>query len=260
MRNDGRIIATALDMYFEGLSVRKVSRQLQKIFREEIDPSTIWDWIQKYARFVKAYIDTLQVENLSGEWHVDETMIKSKGLNDPWFWEVLDKETRYLVASHLSKLRTEEDAIELFRQARQRAKDKPNAINVDGLGAYRKGYTKNFWVRYPERRPAFFQEVGLKGARSNNPVERLHGTLKDRTKPIRGLGSNRKGSRHKIETIENVLKGWDIHYNFVRPHGALGGKTPAQVAGVGIELNDGWSDLIQLATVYETQQEATSMN
>ena len=163
MRKDAQIIVTALDLYFEGLSVRKVQRQIRKLYRIPVNQMNIWLWIQKYSRLVKVYVDTLQAENLSGEWHADETMIKSKGLNDPWFWEVLDKETRYLVASHLSKLRTDEDAIELFKQAKQRAKDEPEAINVDGLGAYRKGYTKNFYSRYKDNRPAFFQEVGLKG-------------------------------------------------------------------------------------------------
>ncbi|RLI89494.1 MAG: hypothetical protein DRO98_00925 [Archaeoglobales archaeon] len=74
-------------------------------------------------------------------------------------------------------------------------------------------------------------------------VERLHGTLKDRTKPARGLGSNRKSRRDRIETIENLLKGWEVHYNFVRPHTSLGGKIPAEVAGVE-GLND-WRTLIK---------------
>lgn len=260
MRKEARIIAMALDLYFEGLSVRKVSRQLRRIFGVEVDPSSIWNWIQKYSRLVKAYVDTLQAENLGGEWHADETQIVSKGERDPWFWEVLDREIRFMVASHISTSRTDEDAVALFRQAKQRSRDKPRVIYVDGLGAYNKGYTKNFWTMRKEGRPKLTQKVGVSGKISNNPVERLHGTLKDRTKPIRGLGSNREGSRYKIETIRNVLKGWDVHYNFIRPHEALKGKTPAEAAGVRIELNDGWGDLITFATVYKTKAEITGMN
>jgi transposase-like protein len=257
MRKDSKIIYTALDMYYEGLSVRKTCRQIHKIFGEEIDPSTIWDWIQKYAKLVKAYVDTLQAENLSGKWHADETMILSKGEKDSWLWAVLDKDTKYLVSSHLSKLRTEKDAIALFRQAKKRSVEKPKTINVDGLYAYRKGFTKNFYSRYKGECPEFVQRVGIKGERNNNPIERLHGTLKDRTKPARGLGSNH--NRQKIETIRNVMKGWDVHYNFVRPHGTLGGRTPAQVAGVGVEV-EGWGDLIRLATVHQSQQKILPAN
>lgn len=255
MRLENRIIVIALDLYFEGLSTRKVQRQISNIFGVDVDQKTIWLWIQKYSKLVKAYVDTLKAENLSGEWCADETSIKSKGDKDPWYWEVLDRETRYLVASHLSKGRTEGDAIVLFKQAKKRSKDKPHNINVDGLGAYRRGYSKNFWTRKKEGRPKLTQRVGLRGVRNNNPVERLHGTLKDRTKPMRALGSSRRGSKYKIETVEYVLKGWDVHYNFIRPHSSLKGKTPAEVAGVNIELNDGWGDLIQLATIHKTRDE-----
>lgn len=40
---------------------------------------------------------------------------------------------------------------------------------------------------------------------NNNMVERLHGTLKDRLKPTRGL----KGE----ETVRTLLEGWVVHYN-----------------------------------------------
>jgi len=32
-----------------------------------------------------------------------------------------------------------------------------------------------------------------------------------------------------------IFEGNRIYYNFVRPHQALDGKTPAEVAGVGVE-------------------------
>jgi len=244
MRKPERIIATVLDMYFEGLSVRKVARQIAKIFGVEVDYSTIWDWIQKYSRLVKNYVDSLKVD-VGKEWQVDETVINSKGSVDPWFWEVLDKETRFMVASHLSKSRTEEDAIELFRKAKEKAKHTPKRISTDGLQAYRKGYKKNFWVRYKDERPELIQKVRLRGEINNNSVERLHGTLKDRTKPARGLGSNRIGGNHRIDTIDNLLKSWEIHYNFVRPQTSLKGKIPEEVAGIE-ELND-WRTLIKQA-------------
>ena len=35
-----------------------------------------------------------------------------------------------------------------------------------------------------------------------------------------------------------------IYYNFVRPHQGLNGKTPAEMAGVGIEGENKWLGLI----------------
>lgn len=261
MRKDAEIIATALDLYFEGLSVRKVGRQLRKLFNEDVATSAIWDWIQKYSKLVKAYTDTLKAESLGGNWHADETMIMSKGEGNPWLWEVIDRDTRYMVASHLSRSRTDADAIALFGQARERSLEKPKAIHVDGLHAYGKGFSKTFWTARREGRPRFIQRVGIAGAISNNPVERLHGTLKDRARAMRGLGSNSENGKRRIGTIENVLKGWAVHYDFVRPHGSLKGRTPAEAAGVDIELNgDGWDGLIKLATVHGARTEIAIVN
>ena len=52
-----------------------------------------------------------------------------------------------------------------------------------------------------------------------------------------------------------MLKGWFVHYNFVRPHQSLDGRTPAEAAGVNLNMKDGWGDLIELATKYETMKE-----
>jgi hypothetical protein len=42
MRTKDKVIVTALDLYFEGLSVRKVQRQIAKIFGLKVSQVTIW--------------------------------------------------------------------------------------------------------------------------------------------------------------------------------------------------------------------------
>jgi putative transposase len=39
-----------------------------------------------------------------------------------------------------------------------------------------------------------------------------------------------------------------IYHNFVRPHEALNGKTPSEVAGIEVQGNDKWLALIQNAS------------
>ncbi len=49
MRVNKTAIVTAMSMYFEGLSVRKVSRQLESIYGEKVSQVTVWKWVRKYS-------------------------------------------------------------------------------------------------------------------------------------------------------------------------------------------------------------------
>jgi hypothetical protein len=42
-----------------------------------------------------------------------------------------------------------------------------------------------------------------------------------------------------------IAEGQRIHYNFVKPHMALEGKTPAEVSGIRIESENKWLALIR---------------
>jgi hypothetical protein len=39
-----------------------------------------------------------------------------------------------------------------------------------------------------------------------------------------------------------------IYYNFIREHQALNGKTPAEVAGIGIEGENKWLEILKRCT------------
>ena len=55
-------------------------------------------------------------------------------------------------------------------------------------------------------------------------VERLPGTIRDRNKTLGGL--------EKEDSI--FIKGHQLYYNFIKPHMALDGKTPSEMAGITI--------------------------
>jgi len=247
MRTESKIIATAMDLYFEGLSVRKIQTQIRKIFGVSSNQMTVWKWIMKYSKIVSEFVETLKPQ-LLGIYKVDETAIKCRGVQK-WFWEIIDEETKFMVASHLSGERSTKEAITLFERSIKIAKRKPIAIYVDGLPAYLDGYNKVFRTLRKDTRPELIRKVGMRAVNSNNSVERLHGTLKDRTKVTRGLKDE--------ETVRTLLtEGWFVHYNFVRPHQSLGGKTPAQASGIEMESN--WHTLITEATRNEAITEIES--
>jgi len=241
MRNDKNIVVAALNFYYDGLSLRKAQRNLEQIFGEKVSQVTILNWLKRFSRLVKEYMVT-QVPQLSGLWHEDETMLQCKG-RSIWFWEMIDEDTKFMVASHISDTRSMEDTIAIFQKGFDQSKVRPKAVFVDGSHVYSSAFTKVFWTMRKDTRPELVQRVGIRARETNNIVERLHGTLKDRTRPMRGLKS--------FESTKLLLEGYSVHYNCVRPHQSLGGKTPAQAARMEVPSN--WRGLIDQAIKQEAE-------
>ena len=57
---------------------------------------------------------------------------------------MIDEQTRFLVAGHLSGSRTTEEALAVFEKSLKVAKKKPISIYCDGLPAYVDAYNKLF--------------------------------------------------------------------------------------------------------------------
>lgn len=236
MKVKKHVIVAALNLYFDGLSVRKTQNQLAQLMGEKVDSSTIYRWIVKYSALVSKYCEEKMNPETSGKWHEDETVIKCEGRN-VWFWEMIDEETKFLVGSHLGGERTIEETMKIFESANRITKERPKVIFVDGSNSYDRAFNKVYYSRYKANRVELVKRVGIQARTTNNVVERVHGTLKDRLRPMRGL-KNEKAS--KI-----LLDGYVVNYNYVRKHQTIK-KTPAQAAG--IQITNGWSELIDKAT------------
>lgn len=238
MRTESHIISSSIDFYFEGLSIRKISTQIEKLYGVHVSNVSIWKWIMKYSSLVSKYVETLSPQVL-GIYHIDETAIKCSGVQK-WFWEMIDEQTRFLVAGHLSGSRTTEEALAVFEKSLKVAKRKPVSIYCDGLPAYVDAYNKLFRTMKKEGRPELIRSVGIRNVHNQNRIERVHSTLKDRLKPTRGLKSE--------ETVRTLLEGWVVHYNYVRNHQTLK-MTPAQASGLNIKAD--WHNLVKDATKEE---------
>jgi putative transposase len=238
MRTESHIISTSIDFYFEGLSIRKIQTQIEKLYGVHVSHTTVMRWVFKYSALCSKYVETLSPQVL-GIYHIDETAIKCSGVQK-WFWEMIDEQTRFLVAGHLSGSRTTEEALAVFEKSLKVAKRQPVSIYCDGLPAYVDAYNKLFRTMKKEGRPELIRRVGIRNVHNQNRIERVHSTLKDRLKPTRGL----KGE----ETVRTLLEGWIVHYNFVRKHQTLK-MTPAQASGLNVK-ND-WHNLVKDATKEE---------
>ena len=200
--------------------------------------STIHSWIERYIPIISQYVNSLKPE-LSETWHADELFIRVKGSPHKggqaglaFLWNVMDRETRFLLASKLSKDRDLLGSIMAFQEAIKNAHSQtPDKIHTDSLKAYGSGITLAFGKDAPEH----VKNCGVKKVHANNNrIERLNGTLRERVKVQRGWKS--------YETP--IAEGQRIAYNFVKPHMALDKKTPAQAAGIEIK---GWEELFTLA-------------
>jgi len=224
-------ITVALDLYFKGVSLRKIVDHLKQFERVNVSYVAVYKWIEKYVELMRNYVDDLRPE-LSRAFHADEVKINVRG-EWVYLWNLMDGDTRYLLASHVSHGRTVADARKAFREAKAVAKDEPHVLLTDGLQSYVSAAQKEF----PST--IHVSGVGIQGRFNNNRMERLHGTFKERNKVMRAI--------KKPDSA--IITGQRVYYNHLRPHGALNGRTPAQAAGIEIDLGTNrWESLIKKAT------------
>ena len=236
-----QLVSLTLDLYFSGMSLRKIARVVSDHTQQSLGATTVYDWIQKFVPKISEYANSLNPQ-LSDTWHGDELFVKMKDgitlkgksdskVNIAFLWNVMDRKTRFLLASKLSAFRDDNGAFQAFKEARKNSHGQfPERIFVDGAGAYKNigvGTNVKGW------NPQVIAKAGItKPHANNNRIERLNGTLRERVKVQRGWKS--------MES--NIPEGMRIHYNFVKPHQSLAGMTPAQRAG--IQEGNSWYDLL----------------
>lgn len=166
-------------------------------------------------------------------WTADETALKLKSGSGEkvWLFDCIDENTKFLLASHLTPNRYTRDAQMLMIKAESRADRIPKMVITDKLRGYLDAIERT-WGADTKHLQASPFTLG----RSTRSVERLHGTIKDRTKVMRALANR--------ESAKLVMDGWSVHYNFFRPHSGLRDKTPAQVANVKTPYKS-WADIVR---------------
>jgi len=238
--SDPKIITLVLDLYFKGLSQRKIVDHLKQFYHLSVHQTTVMRWIKRFTKLIGEYVKDLSPET-SKRWHVDEMMVKTNG-EWSWIWNCMDEDTRFMLASVITKGRRRDvdDARKPLREAKKIAKEKPEVIITDGLPSYIRAFKKEFFtLRNP--RTKHVRDIHFTNPDwNNNIVERLQGTCREREKVMRGM--------KELERSQEIIDGFKIYYNFVRPHQSLNGLTPAEVAGINLELGENkWYGLLKLS-------------
>jgi putative transposase len=217
LRSNPMLILIAVDLYFKGLSSRQTSEHLSEFYGCNVSHVTVYRWVRRYSKLMKESEAELAAKlNLGKNWHADETLVRVKG-NLRYIWNILDSRTRYLLASQVTARRDAKTFRRIFRNVMDEASMVPKRVTTDGLQTYRNVMRDYKDIEHVAGR-------SFKDPNNNNLIERANKTLKVRLKAMEKFGSE--------EGAKSLADGLRIYYNFVRPHAALGGRTPAEAAGI----------------------------
>jgi putative transposase len=234
MKHNPQAITSAMQLYFSGESLRNTQKSL-RLLGVEVSHKTVFMWIKKYIRLMKDYAEKI-TPNVSDTWRADELYVKVKG-DMKYLFAIIDDETRFLIAQEVADSKEKHDARSLFALSKKLTGKKPMIIITDGLQSYREAYKKEYFTQ-KNPRTKHIRNITFRGNKNNNKMERFNGEVRDREKTMRGLKTK--------ETP--ILSGYQIFHNYIRPHEALGGKTPAEACGIQIEGKNKWITLIQNAS------------
>jgi transposase-like protein len=225
-----------MQLYFSGESLRNTARSL-RLLGVQVSHQTIYNWIEKYTALMKKYLDKITPQ-VSDTWRADELFLKVKG-NMKYLYAMMDDQTRFWIAQEVAETKFTADLRPLFQLAKAVAGKVPKTLVSDGAANFHEAYNKEFRGMKVETRTEHIRHIRLKGDHNNNKMERMNGEIRDREKVMRGL--------EKKDTP--ILKGEQIYHNFIRPHMALDGDTPADRAGIKVKGKNKWLTIIQNASL-----------
>jgi putative transposase len=232
MRYPIDIVADAVYDYYAGVSLNKIRDGIHQKAKLKPADSAIYGWVRRLTKIALAEAQN-HTPKVGDKWLADECVLKLKDGKKYWLINVIDYDTRFLLASRLFSSRGIKEICLTFKTAKDKAKKSPKLMLTDGLSSYIDGCERVFGADTRHIVTTPFERKEL----STNIIERWHGTLKDRLKPMRGMD--------KSETQQLILEGFILNYNYLRPHESLNDRTPAEVAKISDFPYASWLDVIR---------------
>ena len=232
MKTPARQIASALGMYYGGMSLDAIQQQFKQDHELDMSESNYWNWVKRFTKDAVNQIRDFHPE-VGDTWVADETYMKL-GDKTVYFWDIIDMKTRYLLASHPSFSRGATEAKKLMKLAEQRAGKTPKIVRTDKLRSYEVGIEDAFGAdtKHVQGGPFKFDDSG----ESTAQIERFHKTLEQRTKVFEKFKD--------MASIKLLTDGWLINYNFFKQNEGCGNIPPAQFACKTVPFKD-WNDIVR---------------
>ena len=230
-----KFITAILLLYGAGVSVPNIGALL-KHFGIKVHVDTVTRNIEHYTKLVEGHVKKIKPPCLGDKWGCDEKHQKVRG-RESWIVTVMCTATRFVLAWDISLTKEKYDAAPLLRAAKDIAGGAPRLFITDGLSQYHIAFKKV----YQMARGLMcwhIRDIHIRNIVCNtNTQERLNGEFADRFRSARGI------SKEDSPIFRITI----IHHNFIKPHGGIGGRTPAEAAGIEIRGQDKWLTLIQNA-------------
>lgn len=240
MRNNPKKITLSIDLFYRGVSTRKVQEHLSSFYPSNCDHRTILRWIVKYSKMIHSFTNKLKV-NCGEELQIDEQEHKTKGKKS-WFIDSIDTETRYMISSEFFKTREQKELKKVLLNAKSKTQGKIKIVTSDGYTAYEKAIKESFGLK---RKNKYFGVVHnkvtqLKNEGFNHKIERLHNNVRQRTKTFRGFKN--------LDSANAIMKGWEVYYNFIMKHQAIKCCPYELATDLKLTKPNKWLELINLSS------------
>ena len=160
----------------------------------------------------KSYSKKLNFD--SDDWHADETVVFINGIRY-YSWLVIDSETRFILAYHLTQCRGESSAFSVINSAKRLGT--PKNVITDRLPSYNEALK----VLLPNSK--HIAVAPKSSGVNNNFIESFNKIFKAWYKCKKGFNS--------FESANKLISNFLFNYNFLRPHGSLNNLTPVNVTG-----------------------------
>jgi len=247
MRNAPQKITLCLDLFYRGVSTRKIQEHLQAFYPHNSSHKSIYLWVVKYSQMISKFTDTLPL-NVGEEIQADEmeygrrAEANKHGVDRNWFIDIMDCKTRFMVASKYVRSRGYDEIKHLMQRAKRKTGNQVKVCTTDAFNVYTRVVEKSFG--YNSKIGAYnivHKKVNAsRGEGFNCPIERLHNTIRQRTKTFRGFHGS-------VLSASAIMKGLEIYYNFIRSHQAIG-KCPYELAtDLRLASSNKWLELIERA-------------
>jgi IS6 family transposase len=185
-----------------GVSYRDLAEMMQER-GVEVDPSTIFRWVQRYAPEIEKRVRRYQGHR-SGSWRVDETCVRVGG-RWKYLFRAVDKHGQ-LIDFMLLDRRNTRAAYRFLRKAVTTMRAcPPLSITTDKLASYPKA------IRRLQNEGLLPNDLEHRTSKYlNNIIEADHGALKRVIRPTRGF--------QRMGTASATLKGFEVMRMIRRGH------------------------------------------